>query len=443
MGLGHAKLFQVFQGTLGGFLVDLGNSQHGLQGANQCIQLRHACPDLGDAGLDFCETSVNLHQIGIQLCLLGVQLRLLGGELGAGTGQSTLTAGLGGFEKLLGLLQLFLVGLQLFPAIGDFLLRFLQLCLSIGKLLFSIQQLPAGILQLLKGIGLLPLIIQNALVVFLLPIQNGLLRLLPGGNQALLGIGLQQRLQFLCRLGQGIIVFLGIDGVVPGEHSMNLRVIADVEGFLGDKIVVGDAAAAHGGVAPVGVHIQGGTHQSHHGEGVHRQLVQGGILIIRGDGDGFAQNGFGISESIGQALPRSLRHPSFQQHQLVDALRDGVEPIDRRVLSLVVLHNQVGVKQALGILQPAQLRDRRQLILIPTIGAEQAQVKHILFIGVDLSRGHHVHLCRTQTHKDSSAQGDNHRNGNVAPQGFENRAAQIPAHHIPLHYHSISAISRG
>ena len=309
--------------------------------------------------------------------------------------------------------------------------------------LLTILQLLPGIRQLLQGICLFPLIIRFSLPVFLLTVQKSLLRLLLGRLQALLRKGCQQRLDYIGGIGQGIVIYLRIGGIVPLDGGMNLRIISNIKGFFRNKEIIGDSAAANGGIAPVGVHIQRRTHEANDGEFSLGQLVKGGIGIIIRHGNRFADDLFSVVEAVCQAFVRCLRHSALQQHQAVDFLRDGIEAVDRRFIPTLTLSNQVGIENALGLFDARQPGNRLQLGFVPAIGGKQPQVKHILGVHIFPPRFHHIRFGGAQTHKHTGAQGNNHGNGDITPEGFGDGAPQIPAHHISFHYHSISEISMG
>ena len=224
---------------------------------------------------------------------------------------------------------------------------------------------------------------------------------------------------------------------------MNLRVVAHIEGIFRHKEVIGNAAAAHRSIASGIVHIQRCAHQTHNGKAILGQLVQGGRGIVVGNHHCLADGVLFVPEAVCQALVGCGGHSALQEHQLVNLAGEGIKAVDGRLRPLLLVHNQIGVKYALCHLHPRELRNGRQLFLVPSVGAEQTQIEHILRIRIGLAGGHHVHFCGTQAHKDACSQSNDHGDGNIAPQGFDNRPAEIPPHHISPHYHSISAMSIG
>ena len=264
------------------------------------------------------------------------------------------------------------------------------------------------------------MIIRLCLVVIRQAVFIFLHGILPDGIHSCLGDGLQLRLQQIRCLLHGIIIFLGINLVIPGNGGVDLGVIGDVKGIRRDEEEIRDAAAAHGGIAPVGIHIQRTAHQANHGELPLLQLVQGIVGILLRDGHLRADDGFVISEAIRQAFVCPLRHPSFQQHKPVDRFRNGVEPVNQSIAAFLALGNQVGVKHALHILQAFQGGDFLHLLRLPAIGADEPKIKHVLAVGVGLSCGHHVHFRGPQSHKNRRTQGDDGGNGNIPAQGIYN-----------------------
>ena len=147
--------------------------------------------------------------------------------------------------------------------------------------------------------------------------------------------------------------------------------------------------------------------------------------------------------AVDQALIRLHRESAAPKRQPVHLLRDRIEPVHRIILFRTGAGNGIDVDNALSIHHALQPRNGIKLLLRPAIGADQAQVKHILRIHIFLARGHHIRFGHQQTHEHTGAQSYDCNDCKIASQGFQNGLQQIFAHRIFLHYHSISAIFWG
>ncbi len=149
-----------------------------------------------------------------------------------------------------GVIELNLCLSQFFPVVVNFLLAVHQLLIGIRKLLFKFH---LGIRQLLKAV----IILLHAVAVLLLCIPFH-------GRKPLLGQKFRFRLQCLHGIVQNIVISIGIDLMLPGKGQVDLRIVVHIKGFLRHEEIVGDAAVAHRGIAPVQIHVQRRADNAHH-----------------------------------------------------------------------------------------------------------------------------------------------------------------------------------
>ena len=324
-----------------------------------------------------------------------------------------------------GFIKLHLCLSQLFPVVVNFLLTVHQLLIGISKLLFKFH---LGIRQLLKAV----LILLHAVAVLLLCLPFH-------GRKPLLGQKLRLRLQHLYRIAQNIVIFIGINLMRPGQSQMDLRIVIHIHGFPGDKNDIIQRAGAHGGGAPVHIHIQRRCHIAYHGEFPIADAFQSIRVVAFGNPDGGAQHGVLDLKAVKDAFIGLLRHTPTPQRQQVDPLRDGIEAV--HLAFVLTGHDVILIHDALGIHNSFQLFCAIQLLLSPAIGVHQPDVKHILFVHKVLTCGNHIRFGHQQTRKQSSAQRNNGHNCHIPSKGVQYGLAQIFAHGISFHYHSISDIS--
>ena len=109
---------------------------------------------------------------------------------------------------------------------------------------------------------------------------------------------------------------------------MDLRIVVHIKGFLRHEEIVGDAAVAHGGIAPIQIHVQRRADNAHHRKGFAGHSVQGVLVIGRQNRHLGAQDTVVIPEAVSQAFVRAFRHAPAEKGQPVDSLRYVVKTVD-------------------------------------------------------------------------------------------------------------------
>ena len=146
-------------------------------------------------------------------------------------------------------------------------------------------------------------------------------------------------------------------------------------------------------------------------------------------------------EAFCQTFVGVLGHSATPKSYQVKPLRQGDKAVDGVLLCIPRPGNEIQILHCFRIHNAVHLQNRIQMLPRPAIAGHQAQVEHILFIHELLARGDHIGLGHQQAHKQGRTKGNDHHDGYVSAHGFDDRLAQILAHGVSLHYHSISAMS--
>ena len=224
---------------------------------------------------------------------------------------------------------------------------------------------------------------------------------------------------------------------------MDLRIVVGIKCRFRNIKITADRAVAQRGVATGQIHIQRAAGIADNGVSMAGKHIQRIFLIGIRHRDHRAQHLITNSGTVQQTLVFRFRHSAAQKIGLADPLGQRMD-LEYHIL-LCVPTPDIGIQchGAFRIHDALHLPDGFHIRLIPAVGAEQAQIKHILFIGILLSRSNHIRLGDPKTHKNGAAKGDDRHDRQIPSQRFDNGPAQIPAHHISPHYHSISATSTG
>ena len=315
-----------------------------------------------------------------------------------------------------------------FPIIVlDFLFAVLQLFQGIGKLFLRICFLLFKFLQ--------------AVLIFLAAVQIFFLSLCLHIIKPLLPQTLCFRFHGIHGILHLIIIVIGVDVMLSGNGKVDLREIIGIHGILRNIDKAGNTAAAYGGCSTVHVHVHRRRDITHHRQGAGGDDIQVICIIVLGDLDLLSQNAVIRKIAIGKTLPAVFRHPPAPQSDLIQFIRDGIEPIDLFFLFFSLLSNQIQIENTLGIHDPIHGLHLIHLFLFPAVGADQAKIKHILLRHVRLPGIDHIRFGHQQTYKNGCTQGNDCRNGNIASQRPSDGAQKVLLHCISFHYHSISPMS--
>ena len=227
------------------------------------------------------------------------------------------------------------------------------------------------------------------------------------------------------------------------QLQINFRIVFDIQCFLGDIVIVGNGAAAHRGGPPVHVHIEGGRHIANNGKGLAAHHIQRIRIIVHRNGHDFSQVAVVVAESVRKAFIRPLRHPSALKIHLVHRFGHGVEPVNGVLLRVACGRDQIHIGNPFRCLHTLQFGKLLHIFFCPSVVADGPQIEHVLPVHKLLARCDHVRLGHQQTHKHRRPQRDDGGDGYVSSKGFDNGLAQILAHGVSFHYHSISEISCG
>ena len=331
--------------------------------------------------------------------------------------------------------NLLLPGFNLFSGIN-------QLIISILDFLLSVLQLLFGVRQFLLRFSLPIFIFFFAVQIFLIAILIFLFSVLLQVLKSLLSEFFRLRFDSVDGIIQSVIVPIGINGIRPGDSQGNFRIIIDIKRIFQDIVIVFQGSAANSGCSPVAVHVQRCCHAAHDGKRLFHKRIQGILIIFGGNGHRLPQKAVLPVESVSQTLSGVLRHPSASQRHLADGLRQRVKAVNRLLLGCC-LSNQVHPDNAFGILHLIHGGKFLHILRAPAVIAYRPDIVHILLVHELLTGRHHVSLRHQKTGKQAGSQCNNRRNGDVPPKRFQNGLAQIGAHCISFHYHSISAIFCG
>ena len=97
-----------------------------------------------------------------------------------------------------------------------------------------------------------------------------------------------------------------------------------------------------------------------------------------------------------------------------------MQPIDLVFCLIQRVGKHIQSHRAFCPLHPFDSRHLFHIGKRPAVAADQPQVKHILFIRIDLSGGDHVGLGDPKSHKNRATQRDNGHNSHISPKGIQN-----------------------
>ena len=324
-----------------------------------------------------------------------------------------------------------------FPtAIDQFLSVILQFLLCVFQLGFCIG-------QFLLGFRFSVFVFSQTIQVFLIAFVVFFFRFCFDFGKTFLCQPLCLRFQGIHGCIQGVIVLVSVDFIVTGDGQIDFGKIVHIEGALGNVIVVFQTAAAYRGGTPVHIHVQRCGNTSNNGEGLIAQAIHRIFVIIGRQRDSLPQHVLSPVESICQTFVIRLRHPTAAKGYLIDILGDGIETVDAIFSTLAGFCDQIRPDRAFSLGDTFQLLHLVHIFLGPAIAVDQTDIEHILLVGKILPCGNHIRLGHQKAHKQPCTQGNNCSNGRISSEGLDNGLAQISAHGISFHYHSISAIFCG
>ena len=332
---------------------------------------------------------------------------------------------------------------DLLSAFFDFPSGVNQLLTIVLQLLLCVFQLSFRIGQFLFGFRLSVFVFFQTVQVFLIAFIIFFFRFCFHFGKTFFCQPLCLRFQGVYGSIQGVIVLVSVDFIVTGDGQIDFGKIVHIEGALGNVIVVFQTAAAYRGGTPVHIHVQRCGNTSNNGEGLIAQAIHRIFVIIGRQRDSLPQHVLSPVESICQTFVIRLRHPTAAQGNLIDILGNGIEAVYAIFPILAGFCDQIHPDRAFSLGDTLQLLYLVHILLSPAIAADQTDVEHILLVGKILPRGNHVGFGHQKADKQPRAQSDDRGNGSISSEGLDNGLAQIPAHGISFHHHSISAMFCG
>ena len=399
-----------------------------------CFIVRNGCVDCRDLFIIRCQFRFNCLQI-LQGTVTGRYQRTDQGIYRRIEGCFRI------FQCLSAILQLLLILRNGLLAGFQFLLSFCQPGLIIRNGIFRIHKLVVCILQLLQCLCLFFLIGFQTVFIFtqaFLVFFHGIGTDFP---DTFSGQSFGHRFDSLCGQLHGIIERIRINVIFTGDYHMNLRIIIRIQRLRRHIEIAGQTAAADGCITPVHVHVQRRGYIAHNCKGFCHECVQCSFFVGFRDLYCCSDDIVRCCKTVCQTLIRFFRHTAAPQNNPVHSLRDFIEAVYRTFPGISHIRNSVQIQDTFCIRNCFQSRNLRCMCLIPTVGADQTQVEHVLLVHILLTRRHHIGFGHQQAHKHTGTQRNDHNDRQITAKRFEYGLLEVFAHCISSHYHSISAIS--
>ena len=339
-----------------------------------------------------------------------------------------------------------------------------QLRLGVVQLAGRVRQLPGRVRQLpVQGVPPLP-VVRPALVQLLpgvvqLPpaVRQLLIRLRPGIVQLRLGL-VQLRLgvpdegfvpdlrplrpQRVQAVQQGlrpvlilVAVAVQLPQALPGEVGGGVVVIGEV--FPRHKQEGVHRAAAQGGGAPVGAHVQRAVHHAHDGVAGAGEIPL--VFLLQGQLQGVPQLQPQLhqQQALGDALVGGLRQAAPLHLQQVEPLRQGAHADD------AVHRRGIHRPGPLHLLHPVRRRQGVQILLGQPQGGQHPAVHEPGAVVVPVGGVLHVRRGGPQARQEGHRQRGQHQDGQKAAEGVPDLPDGVGGQAVFPRYHSISSTGVG